>query len=359
MHSMSHNKNGDLMVYFYQIIYYFMLFLCTTQIQPFLISQGFNRMECAYFYSGSALAGYLLQWLYQKYFSKISLIKCAKVGMILLVCLVYLLNRSIFVFGCAICLYALSKTLINFNEVYCFQDKEKYGVLRSFASIGMSIGALVSMNTKSYVFLLIVFLMIIIFIRLDSFQPKASSVILKMCIKDDLFILMVSLLFAIGSADQYLVTQKILELDGNRSIVGLKMAIQCMSEIPFYLAMNKIFQRISYQKIMRCSIIFFGIRFLLYGMLQHAYGIVFASILQGLSLPLMMSASKYYIKKLHPEGGGTSQLKLLSIFTTIALFVAPIGYGLLLQIMNLDSILYLCVLLCIVVFVIQLKLDKC
>lgn len=357
----THNRNGDEMKYTFQIIYFILIYLCTTQIQPYLKTQGFDMIQCAYFYSGSAFIAYLFQWSYQKLCNNHSIVISLKLGICLLICLVYFMTTQSMIFICAVLLFACSKTLINLNETYCFQEQRNYGRLRCFASIGMGIGAILSIQwIKSLsVIYLILPLLILICIPLSQNKESQKMNIIKLNQSDFYLLCMLSLLFAIGSADQYIVTQKIMELKGNSVMIGIKMAIQCFSEIPFYYFMNHIFQRFSFQSIMRLAIICFGIRFGLYAILQDASMIVIVSFLQGLTLPLMMSASKFYIQKLHPDSKNGAQFKLLSLFTTIALVLAPLVYGYLSQVLYIDGVLYLCTILCLIVYFLQIKLDKC
>ena len=347
------------MQYLFQIIYFFIIFNCTTQIQPYLKAQGFDLMQCAYFYSGAAFGSYILQSCITKYHHNVKMNYLIKLGLGLFLILFWMLEQSICVFVSAVLLFALSKYLININEACCFKMKRQYGLLRVFAAIGMSLGAICSIYRYHHLFYILIGLYISLLFMNLPFNDKQNDVNIsfKWQVKDIYFISMLALLYAIGCADQYIVKAKIIALKGNTLIIGWKMALQCLSEIPFYCLMNKLMKKFPFEKIMTFSILCFGLRFGLYGFFDNVISILWVSLLQAVSLPLMMSASKYYILKLHPHQQGT-QLKMLTLFTSIALIVAPLLYGLLQIIFTFDVILYGCALGCVVALMIQRKIDK-
>ena len=358
MHRDVHNRYGDNMKYLFQIMYLCVIFISTTQIQPTLKEYGFDLLQCAYFYSGSAFVGYLLQKLWFKLSQRMNVNVGMKCGLIIIVLFYYLLTQSFLIFLSAVLLFALAKTLININEVYCYECKNEYGYLRCFASIGMAIGAIVScywVNNQIYIISMIT--IVLVFIPIKSYQkPNVSSQKVSWQKSDYYFILMLSILYAIGSADQYIVTAKILALKGSRELIGWKMCIQCLSELPFYYFMQKILKRFSYEKLMKWAIIFFMIRFGLYAYVDDCVKLIWISTLQAVTLPLMMSSSKLYISNMHPQGDG-SQGRMLSLFTSIAFITAPILYGFLQIYFSFNVVLYACSLSCFIVLFLQRKLD--
>lgn len=346
------------MQYIFQILYLFLISVTTTQIQPFLKNIGFTLIQCGFFYSGSAIVAYLIQYLYQKCRIQISVVSILKIGLLLLMICSFLLDRLIWVWFSSVLLFACAKSLMNLNEIYCFQNKHRYSILRCFASLGMAIGAYVSIDwsfSHHFIYLLLFFL-IVIFIPIPNMSSQSTSCF-KMNHSDVLFVCMLALLFAIGSADQYIVTAKIISLGGSSYIIGWKMVLQCCSEIPIYYFLNKIFSKFTCQRVLCFAIFMFMIRFALYAWINDVSILIYVSLLQGGTIPLMMSASKYYVLKLHPNQEGT-QLKYLSVFTSIALIVAPLLYSALSLLLSLNYILYLCSFLCMIALFLKRLLDK-
>lgn len=129
----------------------------------------------------------------------------------------------------------------------------------------------------------------------------------------------------IGFADQYLVTEKLLELKATKTIIALKFALQALMECPIYWYSDKLIKKVSPISLLIFTSIMSGIKFFLYGIVHSVGFILCASLLQIFTHPLIVLTSKYFIQKTTPKQLQTSsQLVGFAFYFSCAGFVSPL-----------------------------------
>ena len=99
---------------------------------------------------------------------------------------------------------------------------------------------------------------------------------MKMCIRDR---------YMIGTADQYVVIDKMLDIAGNSTAVGIKWALQSFMEVPLFLFSAKILARFQTKTLLYFGTLMYGIKFLLYGISFQPWMIILTAALQLVTLP--------------------------------------------------------------------------
>ena len=76
------------------------------------------------------------------------------------------------------------------------------------------------------------------------------------------------LIYMIGTADQYVVVDKMLQIGGNNTQVGWKWAVQSFMEVPLFLMAEKILKKWKPEILLKAGIVFYAIKFFLYAFVQ-------------------------------------------------------------------------------------------
>ncbi|KAG6623411.1 Major Facilitator Superfamily (MFS) [Phytophthora cinnamomi] len=92
-------------------------------------------------------------------------------------------------------------------------------------------------------------------------------------------------------------------LSGNNAhIVGVVIAIETVSELPFFFNANKIIERFGTPKCVFVSLIAYGIRMITYILVQHPWLVLPIEVLHGLTYGLLLAAFTNYIYEAAPKG---------------------------------------------------------
>lgn len=140
-----------------------------------------------------------------------------------------------------------------------------------------------------------------------------------------LFVLIVFLLYALGTADMYIVVDKLLSVGGTGFHVGMKWGLQSLMEVPVLLMGETLLRKFELWKLMMFATVMFFIRFLVYAWIQIPLWFLFASVFQLVTFPLVVICSKENFEQLSDERWkSTGQMFAMSIYMGISLFVMPI-----------------------------------
>ncbi|GMF31372.1 unnamed protein product [Phytophthora fragariaefolia] len=88
----------------------------------------------------------------------------------------------------------------------------------------------------------------------------------------------------------------------NAHIVGVVIAIETISELPFFFHANKIIERFGTAKCIFVSLIAYGIRMTTYTFVQHPWLVLPIEVLHGLTYGLLLAAFTNYIYEATPKG---------------------------------------------------------
>ncbi len=341
--------------------------LGTTQLIPYLNSNGFDEMQKGVILSGIALVALVSQFLFGvcsdkfkkiKGYYLVTFILCTGVN-------VFLLMQAIHEFWIAFMLVAWigggARCWQGILDTWIFQVepmKKEYPRCRAIGAVGWALGSwmaalLLSLADFKEVGLLVGGLGGIgIWFSMHCPECKRFSKApmhfsdLKELVKNRPYLCLVAtllILFAMGCADIYLVVDKILALEGTSFHVGLKWGIQSLAEAPVFLAASKLTQKVKKSSLLLFASAMFGLRFLLYAWISNVWLLVAAALMQMITFPLAMLCSKELIDTLCDEKlKSTAQLAAMSVYMGISLFVMPILCNWLAQKTSIDFAL-LCV----------------
>ncbi|GMF09822.1 unnamed protein product [Phytophthora lilii] len=105
-----------------------------------------------------------------------------------------------------------------------------------------------------------------------------------------------------GLVDNFLFLY-LFNLSGNNPhIVGVVIAVETGSELPFFFHANKIFERYGTAKCIFVSLIAYGIRMITYAFVQHPWLVLPIETLHGLTYGLLLAAFTNYIYEAAPKG---------------------------------------------------------
>lgn len=356
------------MNWLFNLVIFFSASFFSTQLQPYLKQAGYDSMERAWFFALAALLCMIFQLILSRYLMskfRLSILQYWLAAGLL--CTAYELPDTAHVFLLCIMLFVFSRTLMNVNETWLLQG-DAYGRMRSFGAFGMSIGAVFAgfffQNQQTiYQFLIIIVFTMLLLMPIKDDQKDITQT--TSCAQSHrryeyiLFLAMMFLLYGIGSADQYLVIDKMMDLGATQNQIAWKWALQSGMEIPFYLCCDKLFQRFTPYQLMKTAIVFFGIRFFCYSIAQTPLQIILSASFQLVTMPMMMASSKYIIKDLFDGQGGTQkQMQAMAIFMGLSMMVSPLLCGWAQNYFPINLILFICALLCIFASALHSILEK-
>ena len=347
------------------------LFLCLafyqTQIIPFLIDAGYNTFDRGIILACNALFAIVLQLLFsylcdhnktmKKYF-------IIAYGFFLLsgsIC--FFFTNSLFFFHLltsSMCI-GLVKVLTALIETWMLHaDQENYGKYRALGAIGLCIGSPFIgyiIDTYSYKGMVITCVLTSVITLYLSFrcedakyeESKDFKQIFQLFKNKQYmyFVAIYFLIYVVGSADQYVVIDKLTQLETSKFLIGVKWSIQSLMEIPFFLFGNKIFKKYSVVHLLLFATFMYGIKFIAYAMSPSVIWIIATSTLQLVTLPIVAYTSKLIFDSIAPELKVSSQMVAMSLFIGGSAFVTPLISSFLHLYLDTDTILYIFASLCI------------
>lgn len=362
---------------------FFAISMVNTQMIPFLTSIGYDVVTRGYILAANAVIAIVGQFLFGYLCDKFKGIRvffAIAYGILLASGILMFLNTDQ-VFWYHLVTVALMggmvKVIMGLDETWMLEvDSENYGKLRAAGALGLTIGSPIAgllVDHFGYDALMIglgitsVLLFFLIFLSQDV-QKEGGSVNLGSLKKLAtnmpylLLVLIYLLVYMIGTADQYVVIDKMLDIGSDNALVGIKWALQSFMEVPLFLLAGWILKKYKPSTLLIFGTIMYAIKFVLYGFAQEGWWIVATAALQIVTLPIIMLTSKVLIKEVTPkELASSAQMFAMAIFIGVSGLITPLITSFLSNMFGYDMTLYIVAgfaivpLLCIFMY---LKIQK-
>ena len=136
---------------------------------------------------------------------------------------------------------------------------------------------------------------------------------------------------------------------GSGGKLGICYFISAMSEVPFLLLSDKLFDRFGAGRLMRLSAVTLSVRWLIVGLAQNAWIVMASQALHGWGFIVMTVCMAKYISRSVPEELQASGQMLLAIVSFgIARAAGNLGGGLLAGLMGRQNVFFVCAAVCAV-----------
>lgn len=341
---------------------FFAISMVNTQMIPYLSRLGYNVLERGWILAGNAIVSIIGQFLFGYLCDRFKKIRRFFLTAYLLLMVssfaMFLFQERIFYYH----LFTVSlmggmvKVLMGLDETWMLElDSEHYGKLRAWGALGLTIGSPIAgflVSHFTYLSLLMSFgavsLLLLYLIKTSRDAEKKGKGI---CMKDIagfvknkryvLLVLIYLLVYMIGTADQYVVIDKMLDIHGTSTQVGIKWALQSFMEVPLFLFSALILKRFQPFTLLWFGTIMYGVKFFCYGFFQNAWGIIATSALQIVTLPIIMLTSKLLIKEVTDEEVASSaQMFAMAVFIGFSGLITPLITSFLSKMIGYDNTLY-------------------
>ena len=235
----------------------------------------------------------------------------------------------------------LVKVILSLEETWMLElDEKQYGICRAFGALGLTITSIITgfvVKKYSYFALFIIFVCSSIFLCINMFfvsdvkkhnDKTIDLQSLKKLITNHKYIILVMiylLVFMIGTTDQYIVIEKMQDLNSGTTLIGAKWALQSFMEIPLFLFATKILKKWKPFSLLVFGIIMYGIKFVCYALAFHPWLIILTTLLQIVTLPIIMLTSKVLISDITPkELSSSAQMFAMAVFIGLSGLLTPI-----------------------------------
>ena len=342
---------------------FFIISMVNTQMIPYLSELGYSVIERGYILAGMAIIAILGQFLFGYLCDRF-----CRVKFFFFLALIFLTGSSFAIFIvskqdfwfhlCSVSIMGgMVKVIMGLDETWMMKvDEGNYGKLRASGALGLTVGSPLAgfiIKNYSYNVLLGVFAVFSIILwgiiwKIQDVKEKKESkkgfTIFRL-IKNRGYMLLILIylcIYMIGTADQYVVIDKMLVIGGTTTSVGIKWALQSFMEIPLFLYSSKILERFSLKFLLYTGTICYGIKFLLYGLSSIPFFIILTASLQLVTLPVIMLTSKLLIKKITPESMfHSAQMFAMAVFIGVSGLITPLITSRLAESFGYDTTLYI------------------
>lgn len=381
-----HSNTGDdlknqYITYAFNFITFSAITFVQTQMIPYLTSIGYNVIQRGYILAmnavvaiiGQFLAGYLCDK-----FKRMKIIFFVFYFVLLFSSIAMLLqDKNIFYYHFITVSLSggLVKVIMGLEETWMLALNEKqYGICRAWGALGLSVTSVITgiiVKNYDYQILLLLFcitsvflLIIMLFVKdvKNKNNEKITFKSLKECFANKKYIILVSiylLIYMIGTADQYVVIEKMQDLNAGSTYIGIKWALQSFMEIPLFLYAVKILKKWKPYSLLLFGIIMYGIKFIFYALSFHPILIILTTILQIVTLPIIMLTSKVLVNDITPEKlSSSAQMIAMAIFIGFSGLFTPVITSYLSKSFGYNSTLWIVAFFSIVPFLLALYYRK-
>ncbi|MEF9961423.1 MAG: MFS transporter [Erysipelotrichaceae bacterium] len=335
------------MLSIFNFLSFFAFALLTTQLIPYMKYLKYDLVQQGYILAISAiiaifgqfLFGYLCdryQSLKKFYYLSYFIVLLSAIGM-------FLFQKNYFIYHLIMIslMMGMVKVVIALNETWMQQmDHHHYGKIRAAGAIGLTLGAfftgifITKFNFQNilFVFLFLSLLLLFIIHAIPDIKQQTKTKItyahLKVLITNKDYFLLVSiylLLYMVGTADQYVVIDKMVEIGANTSVIGFKWAVQSLMEIPVLIGSHYLLKKVSLFTLLKIATVMYSVKFILYGLSTTTFMIIASASLQLVTLPIIMITSKILISKVTTKEYQTSaHMFAMAIFIGFSGFITPL-----------------------------------
>lgn len=344
----------------------FLIFLSlaaiNTQLIPFMNAVGYSLMQQAVILAGGALVAIAGQFLFgylcdrfhrirRFFFIGYLIFLLAAAAMLLYEETLFAYHLFVIALGAG-----MVKVLMGLNETWMVEaDSEHYGMLRAGGALGLCIGSPLAgflVTHTSYRLLLYALLglaavVCILLPRCNDVRKQAKGSLkedLKQLLVDRQYLLLVLILLLIyiaGTADQYTVIDKLLAIGGNAQDVGWKWGIQSFAEVPIFFIGNWLLKKLHARRLLIIGIGMYAVKFFLYAFFQSPLFLIACALLQLVTLPLVLLASKELIMESSDANTASSaQMFAMAVFIGGSALITPLIASALVGWIGYDHTLY-------------------
>ncbi|MDD3049279.1 MAG: MFS transporter [Bacilli bacterium] len=343
----------------------FMLFICiaffNTQLIPFLKDVGYGTMERGIILAVNAIFSILLQIVFgflcdhfktMKKFFYLAYALFLGFG-----CAMFYFTQAMFYFHLLLTsmMASMVKVLSAIIETWMlYLNQKEYGKYRAIGALGLCIGSpLIGVVIDHYSYSGVIFaclaaslitLIASFFTDEVEYQEKIDFKQMLTLFKNKEYmyvVLIYFLIYMVGTADQYAVIDKMINLKADSVLIGIKWAVQSLLEIPFFLFATKLLKKYSPYVLLGVGILIYGIKFILYGLSPTPLWIILTTTLQIVTLPVIAYTSKIILEQICPKLKASSQMLAMAIFIGGSAFVTPIITSFVAEWVGYDCTLYL------------------
>ena len=355
----------------------------TTQTIPYLVSMGFEGVQKGIILSGMAISTLVTQFLFGYLSDKFKGCRWF-----------FLISFGIFFVGDAVLFgfrwpqfwYLLAmisltggiaRTWQGLEDTWVLQideTKPVYSRIHAWGAFGWAIGswaAAILLNWLDFpVIAVLVFFSSaasLYFAWNQEDAKRASGKVVKLAdlkelVKNKAYILLVLILlvlFGMGTADMYIVVDKVMAIGGTSFHVGAKWGLQSLMEIPILLVGDKLMKKYDPANLMLGASVLFGVRFIVYSLIQNPWWMIAAAVFQMVTFPIIIISSKLMIDEIISEKLKSSgQMAAMSVYMGISLLVMPVFCSSLSEAIGCDPALMVVAAFALVAIVLILMFKK-
>ncbi len=369
------NQRMKLKYYCLDFLAFFAISLVNTQMIPYLTNIGYDVITRGYILAANAVVAIGGQFLFGYICDRYQKIKpfftlAYTLLMVSGLAMLFYEERIFWYHLISVGMMGgMVKVIMGLNETWMLEaDSEHYGALRAAGAIGLCAGSPVAgVLVDMYGFsilrwaLIITSLLCYLFLYLvKDVEKEGKPIQLKTLtqlltnIPYLILVLIYLLVYMIGTADQYVVVDKMLYLGSAHSLVGIKRALQSFMEVPLFLLAGKILKKYKPGTLLIFGTVMYAVKFILYGLSPNGWWIIATASLQLVTLPIIMLTSKLLIKETTPENlASSAQMFAMAVFIGGSGLITPLitsflserfGYDLTLFIVSVFAILPLVII---------------
>lgn len=371
-------------VYILNFLAFFAISMVNTQMIPYLSKVGYGVMERGYILAANsvvAIGGQLLfGYLCDRYRKIRRFFGIAYVLLLASSIAMFLVQQEMFfyhLFTVAL-MGGMVKVIMGLDETWMLElDQQNYGKLRAAGAMGLTIGSpIAGYLIRQFSYMSLVYsisgISILLFFCLKK-SPDAKRVgdervdfkSLGLLLKNKAYILLVTiflLVYMIGTADQYVVIDKMLAIGANNAQVGFKWALQSFMEVPLFLGASWILKKFKNYTLLIFGTVMYSLKFVCYGLSFHPWMVIATTTLQLVTLPIIMLTSKVLVNEITPKKlQSSAQMFAMAIFIGVSGLITPLITSFLCDHIGYDWTLYTVAIFGIVPFLLILwykHMDK-
>lgn len=337
--------------------------MVNTQMIPFMTSIGYDVIQRGYILAANSIVAIAGQFLFGYLCDRFSQMKkfffLAYTILFISGILMFLKTEQFFIYHLLTIavMGGMVKVIMGLNETWMLElDPENYGKLRAWGALGLTAGSPLAgflVRRYSYISLMITLIAVSLFLYgLIMYSPdvkKESRERISLSSIQDLIknlryvwlVIIYLLIYMVGTADQYVVIDKMLDIGASNDLVGIKWALQSFMEVPLFLVASKILDRFKPGTLLFFGTFMYGIKFLLYGISYEGWMVTATAALQLVTLPIVMLTSKVMIKEITPQKlQSSAQMFAMAVFIGVSGLITPLITSYLSENIGYDHTLY-------------------
>lgn len=378
--------------YNFAILYFFHYLtssLIMSQRMTFLIRTSYSLQQRSLIYAAIPLVSiglpFFMGYLSDKYQTTKKLIIVSIVLSSITAYLFYSIQIQFFVFHFAMTILSesLIRSMEDLSDVWVLESKgpskNNFGFIRSFGSAGWALGSFLLAQIVLYagyqglaltsLLFNVLILAIVLTIRDDKSEVSTDETKISISLSDvkeifknNTYLIVILIMFFIRFADAitgYILIDKMLALGGNEWHIGMRYVIAAGVEIPVFMLGDTIHKHIGSMKMITIATITYTLMFFGYYLANSNNIIFIVTILQSISFPFFMVATKYLILELSPTHlKATGQIVGPSIVNGVQGVLHPLISAFLVGLFTINSPLLLAAIFGLIALILTIPLGR-